>query len=76
MYAPEEEHARDLPAYYRALVAHPHHNYNEGRSVADLTSWVEYFVATLARAFTSARREVERFAGRGAPELGALGNLG
>jgi hypothetical protein len=33
----EEHHARDLPAYYGALAVHPHHNYYEGRAIADLT---------------------------------------
>jgi Fic family protein len=54
----EEEHARDLAAYYRSLAVHPHHNYYEGRDTADLTSWVEYFLTVLAAAFTSAKEEV------------------
>jgi Fic family protein len=54
----EEEHARDLAAYYRSLAVHPHHNYYEGRDTADLTSWVEYFLTVLATAFTSAKEEV------------------
>jgi Fic family protein len=54
----EEEHARDLVAYYGSLVVHPHHNYYEGRETADLTAWLEYFLAVLATAFSSARNEV------------------
>ncbi len=53
----EEHHAHDLPAYYQALVTHPHHNYYEGRAEANLTSWLEYFVDTLARVFKLAQEE-------------------
>ncbi|MBW6518165.1 MAG: Fic family protein [ANME-2 cluster archaeon] len=56
----EEHHARDLDAYYQALVVHPHHNYYEGRPTADLTSWLEYFVRLLAEVFTAAREEALR----------------
>jgi Fic family protein len=60
----EEHHAKDLMGYYRALVVHPHHNYYEGRAEADLTSWVNYFVATLAETFEVVRAEAKRLAGR------------
>jgi Fic family protein len=53
----EEHHASDLQAYYDSLVAHPHHNYYEGRADADLTPWLEYFLKTLATVFTAAREE-------------------
>ena len=56
----EEHHARYLETYYQALVVHPHHNYYEGRSTADLTSWLEYFVKLLAEVFTAAREETLR----------------
>lgn len=56
----EEEHARDLAAYYHSLAVHPHHNYYEGRATADLTSWLEYFLSTLAAVFTAAKEEVLR----------------
>lgn len=56
----EEEHARDLAAYYNSLAVHPHHNYYEGRDTADLTPWVEYFLSTLAGVFTTAKEEVLR----------------
>lgn len=58
----EEEHARDLAAYYRSLAAHPHHNYYEGRETADLTAWLEYFLATLKTAFVTVRAAVLRAA--------------
>lgn len=53
----EEHHARDLDAYYQALVVHPHHNYYEGRGDADLTSWIEYFTGLLAGVFAVAKEE-------------------
>jgi Fic family protein len=61
----EEEHARDLSAYYNSLAVHPHHNYYEGRATADLTSWLEYFLSTLAAVFTAAKEEVLRSAREG-----------
>lgn len=67
----EEYHAQDLEAYYRALAAHPHHNYYEGRAQADLTPWLAYFVETVARVFRAAQAEVQQVARPGltpAPE--------
>jgi len=55
----EEHHARDLNAYYHALTTHSHHNYYFGRTEANLTSWLEYFVELLARVFTLAQEEVQ-----------------
>lgn len=63
----EEQHSRDLAAYYRALAVHPHHNYYEGRAAADLTAWTEYFVSVLARTFEAVRREARRLAAQGSP---------
>lgn len=63
----EEYHARDLAGYYSALVTHPHHNYYEGREHADLTPWLEYFVAALTEVFTDAQREALRLAREGVP---------
>ena len=72
----EEHHARDLEGYYRALATHPHHNYYMGRAEADLTTWVEYFVTTLAAVFSAAQDEALRCAGRGAsPEPEELRRL-
>ncbi len=56
----EEHHARNLQAYYRALAVHPHHNYYEGRSDADLTPWLEYFTGLLAEVFNIVKNEVLR----------------
>lgn len=58
LFSLEEHHARDLAAYYNSLAVHPHHNYYEGRAEADLTPWLEYFLDTLAKAFTAAKNDV------------------
>jgi Fic family protein len=72
----EEHHARDLPGYYRALSVHPHHNYYFGRSEADLTPWLEYFISTLTELFKAVRRRAEKCAAEGvAYELQALRRL-
>jgi len=63
----EEHHARDLDAYYRALAAHPHHNYYFGRAEAELTAWLEYFTSLLARVFTLAQEEALACAQNGLP---------
>lgn len=67
IFSLEEYHARDLDAYYGALVTHPHHNYYEGRESADLTAWLEYFTQTLARVFALAENEAERILREGLP---------
>jgi len=61
----EEYHARDLTGYYNALSVHPHHNYYEGRAVAELTSWLEYFTKTLAQVFQSVQKEALTLAKKG-----------
>ncbi|MEA3358652.1 MAG: Fic family protein [Thermodesulfobacteriota bacterium] len=63
----EEHHSRDIAGYYRALAAHPHHNYYEGRADADLSPWIGYFIKTLARVFTSAKEETLRYSKEGMP---------
>ncbi len=60
----EEHHSHDLPGYYQALATHPHHNYYEGRADADLTSWLDYFLDTLARVFRLAQDEALHLAER------------
>jgi Fic family protein len=57
----EEHHAKDLQGYYRALTVHPHHNYYFGRSEADLTPWLEYFIFTLAEVFEAVRQKAQKF---------------
>lgn len=63
----EEYHARDLDTYYRALAAHPHHNYYFGRAEADLTPWLTYFTGLVARVFTLAEEETLAVARQGLP---------
>ena len=63
----EEHYARDLQGYYRALTTHPHHNYYFGRSEADLTPWLEYFISTLAEVFEAVRQKAQKCAGEGHP---------
>lgn len=55
----EEHHARDLEAYYNSLAVHPHHNYYEGRAEADVTPWLAYFVASVARVFQAVQKETQ-----------------
>jgi Fic family protein len=61
----EEHYASNLPGYYRALSVHPHHNYYFGRSEADLTPWLEYFISTLAEVFEAVRLMAEKCAALG-----------
>jgi Fic family protein len=61
----EEHHARDLPGSYQALTTHPHHNYYFGRSEADLTPWLEYFISTLAVVFEAVRLTAQKCAFEG-----------
>jgi Fic family protein len=61
----EEHYARDLQGYYRALTTRPHHNYYFGRSEADLTPWLEYFISTLAEVFEAVRQKAQKCAGEG-----------
>lgn len=66
-FSMEEHHAKDLEGYYRSLATHPHHNYYHGRTEADLTPWVEYFVALLAKVFSQAKEVATASARRGVP---------
>ena len=75
MFSLEEYHAADLDSYYTALASHPHHNYYEGRASADLTKWLEYFVATLARVFTIAAEEARSASDQGMNEPEPLRRL-
>ena len=56
----EEHHAKDLQGYYQALTVHPHHNYYFGRSEADLTAWLEYFISSLAEVFEAVRCRAQK----------------
>ena len=54
-------------AYYHSLAAHPHHNYYAGRAEADLTPWLEYFIATVADVFSTVREDALANARQGIP---------
>jgi Fic family protein len=62
----EEHHAKNLDGYYNALAVHPEHNYYDGRAEADLTSWLEYFIETLAWTFEAVRNEAALLIKKGA----------
>jgi Fic family protein len=71
-YALEEFYAQDLEGYYDALVTHPHHNYYEGRSTAEITPWLSYFLRGMASIFESIAGDVRRHAIHGNAQEGAL----
>ena len=71
-FSMEEHHARDIEAYYNSLTVHKAHNYYEGRAVADLTGWIEYFVVLLADVFARAKDEALKYAKEGMPVESAL----
>lgn len=63
----EEHYASDMQSYYRALTTHPHHNCYFGRSEADLTPWLEYFIYSLAKVFETVRQMAQKCAENGTP---------
>ena len=63
----EEHHAKDLASYYNSLAVHQHHNYYEGRSKVDLTSWIKYFTVLLSEVFARAKDEATQYAKTGVP---------
>ncbi len=66
IYSLEEYYARDLQKYYNALSVGPSHNYYGGREVADITSFLEYFLVGMADAFAKVRVKAGSAATRGA----------
>ncbi|MBI2572017.1 MAG: Fic family protein [Candidatus Schekmanbacteria bacterium] len=67
-YSLEEYYAQDLASYYSALSVGPSHNYYFGRTVADLTAWLEYFCLGTARAFEHVQRRAKEAAASGAAD--------
>lgn len=57
----EEEHYRDLQRYFKALHNHPSYDYYDGRDEVDLTSWLEYFVSSMAESFKMALLEAHSY---------------
>lgn len=58
IYCLEEYYAKDLGSYYQALSIDNHHNYYMGRAEAEITSFIEYFCAGMAKAFESVRNNI------------------
>jgi Fic family protein len=72
LYALEEYYACDLAAYYKALDVGSSHNYYMGRSGADITKWVAYFIEGMARSFDRVREQAQREAGTGSRDQSPL----
>lgn len=64
-YSLEEFYIEDLRGYYRALVTHPHHNYYFGRSQAEITPWLDYFLKGMAVVFERVAGQVTHMAEAG-----------
>lgn len=68
IYSLEEYYARDLARYYAALTVGPSHNYYMGRAESDITPWVDYFCAGLAKSYEDVKRRAQEAAGAGAQD--------
>jgi len=71
----EEFYANDLEGYYRALQTHPKHNYYDGRDRADITSWLEYFIHSMAEVFKRVSSEVMDRAKEKPQDVPLIGDL-
>jgi Fic family protein len=71
LYSLEEYYARNLGAYYEALTIGPSHNYYEGRAIADITRWVEYFCKGMAESFENVRKRAAQAAEIGSSDESA-----
>lgn len=54
LYCLEEYYARNLGAYYDAISIGPSHNYYLGREEADITPWIDCFIAGMVYSFEGA----------------------
>lgn len=61
IYSLEEYYAKNLMAYYESLNIGESHNYYMGRSEANVTPFLEYFLSGMARSFGNVRNEVEKW---------------
>jgi Fic family protein len=59
IYNLEEYYANDLQAYYLNLDLGQSHNYYFGRAIADITSWIEYFIAGMLDSFNKIKKHLE-----------------
>ena len=62
LYSLEEYYARDLKAYYNALSLGPSHNYYDGRAKANITPWIDYFIAGMANSFNNVKARANQAA--------------
>lgn len=60
IYSLEEYYAKDLKGYYDAITIGNSHNYYLGRSDADITKWIEYFIKGIALAFRAVYNKAEQ----------------
>ncbi|MFS8563630.1 MAG: Fic family protein [Rhabdochlamydiaceae bacterium] len=72
LYSLEEYYARNLGAYYEAITVGESHNYYRGRSQADITKWIEYFVEGMAVAFENVLKRMSEANIQGSPDQSAL----
>jgi Fic family protein len=72
LYSLEEYYALDLGDYYAALTVGPSHNYYLGRTEADITAWVAYFVQATAASFEKVQDQAAHEAGIGTADQDQL----
>jgi Fic family protein len=65
IYNLDAYYAKDLQGYYKAISVGPSHNYYEGRSDADITSWISYCIYGMAQSFESVRDQLHKHKERG-----------
>lgn len=66
IYSLEEYYAKDLQAYYAALAVGGNDDYYEGsRASADITGFLEYFIAGMADSFARVKSHAEKTAAAG-----------
>jgi len=64
IYNLEEYYANDLQAYYLNLDLGQSHNYYFGRAIADITSWIEYFITGMLDSFNKIEKHLETQKGK------------
>lgn len=55
----EEFYDKDIQKYYEKLQMGLHHNFYFGRNNADITEWLEYFLATMSETFEKVGERVK-----------------
>ncbi len=64
IYNLEEYYAKNLQDYYSAIDIGESHNYYFGRATANITSWIEYFIAGMLESFNKIENHLEREKGQ------------